>query len=1203
MNENLQNLGAVLLGRWTMSFAGLAIAGTIAWYLGPLIPGLSSTLSRALLILLFVLVWAIVNGILTWRRRRRGRALAKGVVDGGEAAAHRSGRTEENEEVGRLRDRLRTSLAVLRKAQGRRGTLYEQPWFLMIGPPGAGKTTALTQCGLRFPLAQPDGTGGLSPGSVAGVGGTRLCDWWFADEAVLIDTAGRYTTQDSDESVDRAGWLGFLDLLKRTRPRQPLNGVLVVISLADVATVPAAERLSHARAIRSRIKEASDRLGVRLPVYAVFSKTDRIAGFTEFFDDLDQQARQQVWGMTFPLAKGVEIFTHEFQLLVERLDSRLYERLQAERSPDRRVAIAGFPLQIASLEAPLTEFLQAAFGGTKLDRAPMLRGVYFSSGIQEGTPIDRLTGLLARTFGIDQKRAPSLRPVAGRSYFLGRTIRDVILGEALLVSVNPAAIRRRRIWRWGGFSTVGVVTLVACLLLWRDASINRAAIARDQGAIDAYARTLTGIPLDPVADDDLIRVLPVLDSARMLPGNDGGPIGLTHSRFGIGQQDKLSETDRLAYRHALERVLLPRMIWRIEGQMRSHLDRPEFLYEATRVYLMLGNDGPLDPNLVRDWMVLDWASRYPGPVMQPDRDALLRHLNALLAGPLPTVALDGALVQEARSTFSRVSAAERIYSRVRPGAAAVAVPPWSPASVLGANVDGQMFNRLSGKPLTETIPGFYTAEGFRSVLLPALSAAVREVADESWVLGRPDEAAAPNASTQSLQALEAGVISLYAADYERLWDAMLGDLALVPFQSHADAVQKLYVLASPQSPMRDLLVSIVHELAPARMAAQADSHAKPGATKSPSDSQGSRLAAMFDQRTADGGQVLPPGHEIDDHYRTLIDLTGPTGQAPPITGVFRLLNQLQSELAQLPGAESPSSVLQGSQDPAQLLLAEARRQPPPVSRWLHQVSAGGAAMVGGDAHQAAAAAFTGSEGPSKLCHQVVDGHYPFDPTSTADAPIDDFVKLLAPGGALDAYFKTQLRPYVNTSGTTWHAQSLGGVPAPITDASVAAFQQAALIRDLFFPTGGTTPSVHFTIKPVSADPVSKQVVLMLGQNSVSWNASVPPPPVKPGAGKPVAPVSTPPTVHSLSVTWPADALNEVGLTYHPDASFPVHAEGPWALFRLLSSASIEKSDEPGHFFIHFRSGAREATFSVETGSAESPLDQSVLQSFRCPVVQ
>ena len=103
----------------------------------------------------------------------------------------------------------------------------------IIGPPGAGKTTALLNAGLHFPLAEE-----MGQDAVAGVGGTRLCDWWFTDDAVLIDTAGRYTTQDSDAAVDRAGWEAFLDLLKRTRPRQPLNGVIVAIALTDIAAAP-----------------------------------------------------------------------------------------------------------------------------------------------------------------------------------------------------------------------------------------------------------------------------------------------------------------------------------------------------------------------------------------------------------------------------------------------------------------------------------------------------------------------------------------------------------------------------------------------------------------------------------------------------------------------------------------------------------------------------------------------------------------------------------------------------------------------------------------------------------------------------------------------------------------------------------------------------------------------------------------------------
>ena len=68
----------------------------------------------------------------------------------------------------------------------------------MIGAPGAGKTTALLNAGLEFPL-----TDSLGKEAVRGVGGTRHCDWWFTDSAVLIDTAGRYALQESQRARRR----------------------------------------------------------------------------------------------------------------------------------------------------------------------------------------------------------------------------------------------------------------------------------------------------------------------------------------------------------------------------------------------------------------------------------------------------------------------------------------------------------------------------------------------------------------------------------------------------------------------------------------------------------------------------------------------------------------------------------------------------------------------------------------------------------------------------------------------------------------------------------------------------------------------------------------------------------------------------------------------------------------------------------------
>ncbi len=280
-----------MIWRWGISFVGIALLAGLAWFFAPLLAGFEDWRPRLAIIVALLLVWGAGNTLLDIGRRRRDATLARGIVaNPGE---------EETEEAQALRTRLTTALDLLKTSLRRRGYLYEQPWYAIIGPPGAGKTTALLNAGLRFPLAEQMGHG---TSAVAGVGGTRLCDWWFTENAVLIDTAGRYTTQDSSAAVDRAGWNAFLDLLKETRPRQPLNGLLVAFPLSDIAQAPAAERRAHAAAIRGRISELQTRFGVRMPVYVLFTKADLIAGFTEFFDDLDRERRAQVWGTTFDCA-------------------------------------------------------------------------------------------------------------------------------------------------------------------------------------------------------------------------------------------------------------------------------------------------------------------------------------------------------------------------------------------------------------------------------------------------------------------------------------------------------------------------------------------------------------------------------------------------------------------------------------------------------------------------------------------------------------------------------------------------------------------------------------------------------------------------------------------------------------------------------------------------------------------------------------
>jgi len=262
----------LIFNPWLLLALGLLALSLVIWIVGPLVSigtwrPLVGAGARWGLIAAIVLLVVLRKAWQMWRARATNERVVDKLLtpvpgDGTSGAL--------DAEVKVLGERFATALQTLRRTKFDQGGgsvlsgwwsgltsragkryLYELPWYLIIGAPGSGKTQALLNSGLKFPLA---GTLGGEQ-AVRGVGGTRNCDWWFTDQAVLIDTAGRYTTQDSDQARDSRAWDGFLGLLKQSRPRQPINGVLLTVSVTDLLTRGPAERAQHAETVRKRLQE------------------------------------------------------------------------------------------------------------------------------------------------------------------------------------------------------------------------------------------------------------------------------------------------------------------------------------------------------------------------------------------------------------------------------------------------------------------------------------------------------------------------------------------------------------------------------------------------------------------------------------------------------------------------------------------------------------------------------------------------------------------------------------------------------------------------------------------------------------------------------------------------------------------------------------------------------------------------------------
>jgi type VI secretion system protein ImpL len=1166
-----------LTARWLVTLLGALALSLLVWFVGPLIAiadfrPLDGDIARLIAIMAILVAWGLYNVFSLVRQKRTDEKMVATLTEPGKAAGGAVA-AESAEEVGLLKKRLEEALQLLKKSSGAKGGtryVYQLPWYMLIGPPGSGKTTALANSGLNFPLAEKYGRD-----PVKGVGGTRNCDWWFTDDAVLLDTAGRYTTQDSHADVDQAAWKGFLGLLKKFRPRQPLNGALVAISISDIALLSPAERQQHARAIRQRLHELQQEFGIRFPVYVLFTKADLVAGFVEFFDDLDREAREQVWGMTLPLDDGKETgapavaaFAPEFDALVQRLNDRLLERVQREGDLSKRALIFGFPAQVASLREPAKEFLDEIFMPNRFEGRPLLRGIYFTSGTQDGTPIDRMMGAMAATFGLDRQRLAGAFSGTGRSYFIHRLLRGVVFAEASVVSAN-AAVERRQTWLRRGAYAAALLAFVGCTAAWTASYFgNKKLVAEFDAQMAEYEKAIAPLATPVITDSDVDKTLPPLRIVRNLTPEYGDrgdvPLGLT---FGLYQGDKLGAQATQVYRRALANVYMPRLLVRIGNQIRGNLANVEYVHQGLKVYLMLGSRGTLDKDLVRGWMEVDANASFPGPDREPIRKELLAHLNALLERPLPEIALDQTVIDAARRVLQQTSLAARAYTTIKQSAATRQATPWRPIDYAGPAGD-RALQRSSGKPLGEGVPGLFTYDGFYKVFLPALATASRDMAKEAWVLGD----AAPKGGEATL---ERDIGQLYAEEYIRTWDGMINDIGVPRFRDMGHGAEVLNVLSSPTSPLKTIYVAISRETKLTKLpdAASLLPAGVPAAAAQAAAGAAAGAAGKVAAALGVGAPPIPPAAQIvEDHFKRFNDFT-----AGQLDDLIRTLGDVYGQVSQLAQA-APGAPKRIPPDSAVAKLpGAAARVPKPLDGALAAMASNLGALTTGSARAQINEAWQADV--LGFCTKAIENRYPMVRTSPNDVTLDDFSRLFKPGGMIDAFFTANLKPFVDTTKMPWKWTTELGIPADV----LVQFQRAATIRDLFFPNGAPAPGLKFELLPVSLDPSATQVLVEVDGQEASY-AHGPPRP-------------------SL-VQWPGGGPKQGRVAFQPPTPgqpASINKEGAWSLFRLFDEAKIEQvSGLADRVRVTFTIGGRKATYELRANSVINALTMKELGEFRCP---
>ncbi|MDJ0036242.1 type VI secretion system membrane subunit TssM [Pantoea allii] len=645
-----------LTHRLLWSCIGVTALSCLLWMLGPLIAWdetrpLEPALHREIAVSILYLLWIVLQLIpAVYRAWYNSRLLDRlQVVESDDPAERQATEALLSQRFSDAAMRLKRTHFGRRQgslwARINANYLYQLPWYLMIGAPGAGKTTALLNAGLKFPLTDTFGHE-----AVRGVGGTRHCDWWFTDSAVLIDTAGRYALQESQRARDASEWQSFINLLKRYRARQPINGVIMTISVADLLSDSAEARFEQANALRERLTELHQHTGIHFPVYIMLTKTDLLKGFMSYYGTLDKARRDAIWGFTFPWDAGKPNkqdwhphFDLQFTQLAQKLQLQLADQMTHERDLNERAECFLFPQEFSSLRPLLSEYLDIVFSQRADTVAWNPRGLFFTSGTQEGLPFDRVMGELSRKLQLRQAGSHSIAawdrvnrnsPIPGnkgQSFFIRDLLSNLVFKESGLAGSNRRWEYRNQLLHWIGYGMLaGALVIMSGLWLvsyYQNQHYLQQVSAR-MPVISQQSQQVIHQPADNIFD-----LLPFLNNLVKLPVSD--QFSLDNPPFtmraGLYRGNQVSDAAWALYQNALKSLLLPRVAQQITNLLRNDPgDDNEYSRNALRAYQMLYQPRNYDGEFLRAWLLQNLQRSLPDKVSARDLQQLDWHLSQLL---------------------------------------------------------------------------------------------------------------------------------------------------------------------------------------------------------------------------------------------------------------------------------------------------------------------------------------------------------------------------------------------------------------------------------------------------------------------------------------------------------------------------------------------------------------------------------------------
>jgi type VI secretion system protein ImpL len=766
----MKHILANIYKKYFLSFVLIFCAAILIWINGPILKigenfPLADPMKRLYLIILVFLSWLL-------------KCIFFNNNSPKQVSSQKTNSPDLHKKLQFLQGRFYGALAFLKKTtiekQGKRFNLSQLPWYLMLGPTNAGKTTLLANSNIHFILSKPskaETTKNISP--------SEHCDWWVTRDIVLVDVPGTYLTTTCNRL-----WQHFLSLLKKNNSKQLIQGIIIALPLPEIIKQERSQKNHIIFDIKKRISDLNEQLRKSLPIYLVITKCDLIPGFNEFFSESSGEEIAQTWGISIEQHDNhlINTFTQSFDTLIKRINKQLIGRIHQERNTLARPFIKDFPLHLERLKETIAQFLKAL----TIPNLP-LQGVYLTSSSQDFHEEESsyiATNHSPAHFHTQSLQIMSMPPIPVRSYFVKQLIL-YHLPKRVQTEITP---HYSFVWRNRFIYTASAATIITtCFVLGHDFQQSVQQAYSIQNDLNHYQLNLQQ---SNQATDRLINALPLLSALQQAANHSSDKLSLTY------YSNKSHQTARMVYQQAVETLVLPNIKNSFEEYIKSTntTNNSENAYAILKAYLMLNDKTHFQPEYMSKSLHQIMPTRFSPEMV----DTLIRHIQSALIETKKSVPLDNELIKQTRKQLTDLPTATLAF---------VILKNMENNNTDSAIALGTQLNTPSvffTKSIETVIPSLYTANHFQKILTDESYIAATEATQGNWILGLNLIVT----SQSTINALAAQLRTQYIANYVDIWESLLANIQLTSPRNLAETNNMIGTLTDNHSPLLQLLDTI-----------------------------------------------------------------------------------------------------------------------------------------------------------------------------------------------------------------------------------------------------------------------------------------------------------------------------------------------------------------------------------------------------------